>query len=89
MIYAEELEAIHMAVVHAKDLMQKESRIFFDSQCVMKSIAKSKRQLGQAIIAQILDEIDILYLTTSSYVLRFEWVPRLKGMRRQTKRQRV
>ena len=75
MVYAGELEAIHMAVVHAKDLMQKELRIFSDSQSAMKSLAKPKCQSGQAIIARILDEIDALYLTTSSYALQLEWVP--------------
>ena len=75
MVYAGELEAIHMAVVHAKDLMQMESRIFSDSQAAMKSLAKPKRQSGQAIIARILDEIDALHLTTPSYALRLEWVP--------------
>jgi hypothetical protein len=50
MVYAGELEAIHMAVIHAKDLTQTKSRIFAYSQPAMKSLAKPKRQLGQAII---------------------------------------
>jgi tubulin alpha len=74
-VYAGELEAIHMAVIHAKDLTQMESRIFTDSQAAMKSLAKPKRQSGQAIIKRILDEMDTLYLTTTSHALQFEWVP--------------
>src|SRR5579859_1249916 len=50
MVYAGELEAIHMAIIHAKDLTQTESQIFSDSQPAMKSLAKPKRQSGQAII---------------------------------------
>jgi hypothetical protein len=75
MVYAGELEAIHMAVIHAKDLTQTESRIFSDSQPAMKSLAKPKRQSGQAIIERILDEIDALYLTTPTYAMQLEWVP--------------
>src|SRR5579859_7940913 len=75
MVYARELEAIHMAVTHAKDLTQTESRIFSDSQPAIKSLAKPKRQSGQAIIERILDEIDALYLTTPSYAMQIEWVP--------------
>jgi ribonuclease HI len=75
MVYAAELEAIHMAVIHAKDLTQMESRIFSDSQPAMKSLAKPKRQSGQAIIERILNEIDTLYLTTPSYAMQLEWVP--------------
>src|SRR5579859_2401791 len=75
MVYARELEAIHMAVTHAKDLTQTESRIFSDSQPAMRSVAKPKRQSGQAIIERILDEIDALYLTTPSYAMQLEWVP--------------
>jgi hypothetical protein len=41
----------------------------------MKSLAKPKRQSGQAIIKRILDEIDALYLTTPSYEMQIEWVP--------------
>jgi ribonuclease HI len=55
--YTPELEAIHMAVTHVKDLTQVESHIFSDSQAAMKSLAKPKRQSGQAIIKRILDEI--------------------------------
>jgi ribonuclease HI len=75
MAYAGELEAIHMAITHAKDLTQIESRIFSDSQAAMKSLAKPKRQSGQAIIKRILDEIDAPYLATPSHALQFEWVP--------------
>jgi ribonuclease HI len=75
MVYAAELEAIHMAVIHAKDLTQTESRIFSGSQPAMKSLAKPKRQSGQEIIKRILDEIDDLYLTTPSYRMNIEWVP--------------
>ena len=64
-----------MAATHVKDLTQTESRIFSDSQAAMKSLAKPKRQSGQAIIARILDEIDALHLITPSYALRLEWVP--------------
>src|SRR5437763_6116229 len=74
LVYAGELEAIHMAITHAKDLTQMESRIFSDSQAAMKSLAKPKRQSGQAIIKRILDEIDAPYLTTPSHALQFEWV---------------
>jgi ribonuclease HI len=69
------LEAIHMAVIHAQDLMQTESRIFSDSQPAIKSLAKPKRQSGQAIIEQILHEIDAIYLTTPIYNMQLEWVP--------------
>ena len=69
-----------MAVTHAKDLMQTKSRIFSDSQPAMKSLAKPKRQSGQAIIERILDEIDALYLTTPSYTMQIEWVPRHVGI---------
>src|SRR5579859_3983882 len=41
----------------------------------MRSVSKPKRQSGQAIIEQILDEIDALYLTTPSYAMQLEWVP--------------
>jgi hypothetical protein len=43
MVYAGELEAIYMAITHAKDLTQTETRIFSDSQPAMKSLAKPKR----------------------------------------------
>jgi ribonuclease HI len=75
MVYAGELEAIHMAVVHAKDLTQTESLIFSDSQPARKLLARPKRQSGQAIIERILDEIDTLYLNTPSYAMQFKWVP--------------
>lgn len=72
MVYAGELEAIHMAVKYIKDLAHRESRIFSDSQAAMKSLAKSKRQSGQEIIKRILDIIDALYITASSHALQFE-----------------
>jgi ribonuclease HI len=76
MVYAGELEAIHMAVGHAKDLTQKESTpIFSDNQPAMQSLAKPKRQSGQAIIERILNEIEELYLNIPSYSMQFEWVP--------------
>src|SRR5579859_5923617 len=70
-----------MAVTHVKDLTQMESRIFSDSQAAMKSLAKPKRQSGQAIIKCTLDKIDALDLTTSSYALRLEWVPGHVGIK--------
>jgi ribonuclease HI len=91
MVYAAELEAIHMAVIHAKDLTQTESRIFSDSQPAMKSLAKPKRQSGQEIIKQILDEIDDLYLTTPSYRMNIEGYQdtlESRATKEQTKRQR-
>ena len=75
MVYAGELEAIYMAVIHAKTFTQTECQIFSDSQPAMKSLAKPKRQSGQAIIKQILNEVDELYLTTPTYALQIEWVP--------------
>jgi ribonuclease HI len=75
MVYAGELEAIHMAVTHAKDLKHMESRIFSDSQAAMISLAKPKRQSGQEIIKRILDVIDALYSTTPPHALQLEWVP--------------
>ena len=93
MVYAGELEAIHMAVAHIKDLTQMESHVFSDSQTAMKSLAKPKRQSGQAIIKRILDEIDALYLARPSYALQLAWVPGHVGIegneREQIKRQRV
>jgi len=82
MVYAGELEAIHMAVTHVKDLTQMESHIFTDSQAAMKSLAKPKRQSGQAIIKRILDEIDMLYLVRPSYALQLAWVPGYVGIER-------
>jgi hypothetical protein len=64
MVYAGELEAIHMAITHAKDLTQTKSRIFSDSQPAMMSLAKPRRESGQAIIERILDDIDVIFLTT-------------------------
>jgi ribonuclease HI len=75
MVYTRELEAIHMAIIHAKDLTQTESLIFSDSQPAMKSLAKPKCQSGQAIIERILDKIDMIYLTTLTYNMQLEWVP--------------
>jgi ribonuclease HI len=63
-----------MIVIHAKILTQTEFYIFSDSQPAMKSLAKPKFQWGQAIIKRILDEIDTLYLTTSTYAMQFEWI---------------
>ena len=70
MVYAGELEAIHMAITQVKDLSQMESRIFSDSQAAMKSLAKPKRQSGQAIIKRILNKIDALYLARPLYALQ-------------------
>src|SRR5271167_900968 len=70
MVYARELEAIHMAVTHVKDLTQMESHIFSESEAAMKSLAKPKRQSGQAIIKRILDKIDALYHARPSYTLQ-------------------
>ena len=64
-----ELEAIHIAVIYVKDLTQMESHIFSGSQAAMKALTKRKRPSGQAIIKEILDEIDALYLTIPSYAL--------------------
>jgi ribonuclease HI len=75
MVYSGELEAIHMVIIHIKDLTQMESRIFSDNQAAMKSLIKPKRQSGQAIIKRILDEIDALYLARSTYALQLAWIP--------------
>ena len=78
MVYAAELEAIHMAVIHTKDHLTPqfmECRIFSDSQAGMRSLAKPKRQSGQLIIKQILDEIEALYLARPTYAMQLEWVP--------------
>ena len=77
MVYAGELEAIHMAITHAKELATEITgcRIFTDSQPAIKSIAKPRRQSGQSIIKRILDEIEELQRTKSAYTLSFEWVP--------------
>ena len=77
MVYAAELEAIHMAVIHTKDHLTPqfmECRIFSDSQAAMRSLAKPKCQSGQLIIKQILDEIEALYLARPSYAMQIEWV---------------
>ena len=71
-VYIGELEGIHMAVMYTKNLPQMETRIFLDSQPAMKSLAKPKRQSKQAIIEQILYEIDVLYFNTPSYVMQLE-----------------
>jgi hypothetical protein len=73
-------QAIYMAVTHAKDLKQTETRIFSDIQPAMNSLAKPKRQSGQAIIERILDEIDTIHLTTPSYIMQFNWVPAHVGI---------
>jgi len=78
MVYAAELEAIHMAVIHAKDHLTPqftECRTFSDSQPAMTSLAKPKRQSGQSIIKRIPDEIDALHLTRPTYAMQIEWVP--------------
>ena len=77
MVYAGELEAIHMALAHVKHNSHcyKKCRIFTDSQPAMKSLAKPKRQSGQSIIKRILDEVDTLYTSLPSYELQLEWVP--------------
>jgi ribonuclease HI len=77
MVYAGELEAIHMAITQAKEFVALTTgcRIFTDSQPAIKSIAKPKRQSGQSIIKRILDEIDELHRTNPTYTLHFEWVP--------------
>jgi ribonuclease HI len=82
MVYAGELEGIHMAVTQAKELSNRttECRIFTDSQPAIKSLAKPKRQSGQSIIKRILDEIDALYETSPSYNLQLEWVPGHMGI---------
>ena len=51
-VYVEELEAIYMAITHAKELTTEtiECRIFTDSQPMIKLIAKPLRQSGQSII---------------------------------------
>ena len=83
MVYAGELEAIHMAlhhVKHADNNRYKKCRIFTDSQPAIKSLAKPKRQSGQSIIKCILDEIDTLYESNPAYELQLEWVPGHKGI---------
>jgi ribonuclease HI len=81
MVYAAELEAIHMAVTHARGLTQMqsliftESRTFSDCQAAMKSLAKPKRQSGQATIERILDEIDAIHSAIPIYRMRIEWTP--------------
>jgi ribonuclease HI len=75
MVYAGELEAILMAITHAKDLTQRQSLIFTDSQAAMRSLAKPKRQSGQAIIKQILDQIDAIHLAIPIYSMQVDWVP--------------
>ena len=82
MVYAAELEAIHMAVTHIKDhpMQFTETRIFSDSQPAMRSLAKPKRQSGQSIIKRILDEIDALHLITPTFAMQLEWVPRHVGI---------
>ena len=75
MVYAGELEGILMAVTHAKDLTQINTRIFSDSEAAMRSLAKPRRQSGQAIIGRILDVIDAIFLSTPSYNMQLEWVP--------------
>jgi len=82
MVYAGELEAIHMALDHVKqhNSRDKKCRIFTDSQPAIKSLAKPKRQSGQSIIKRILDEIDALYEASPSYELQLEWVPGHMGM---------
>jgi ribonuclease HI len=80
MVYAGELEAILMAATYARDLTQMQpfiylkSCIFTDSQAVMRSLAKPKRQSGQGIIRQILDQIDEIYLRTPTYSVQIDWV---------------
>jgi len=69
MVYAGELEAIHMAGAHAEDIRQMKSHIFSDSQAAMKSLVKLKCQSGQAILKCILDEIDALHFIMPLYAL--------------------
>ena len=45
MVYAGELEAIHMAVTHVKDLTQMESRIFPEEQRIRSSSSKVQNDL--------------------------------------------
>ena len=77
MVYAGELEAIHMAITHVRELATKtmRCRIFTDSQPAIKSIDKPRRQSGQSIIRRILDEIEELQRINPAYTLCFEWVP--------------
>lgn len=74
LVYAGELEGIHMAIIHAA-METTGCRIFTDSQPAIKSIAKPKRQSGQSIIKRILDEIDELHRTNPTHMLHLEWVP--------------
>lgn len=73
MVYASELEAIHIAGVYAKELSNQltKYRIFTDSQPAIKSLVKPKRQ----DIKQTLGDIDTLYDTSPSHSLLTAGVP--------------
>jgi ribonuclease HI len=86
-VYVGELEAILMVINYARDPTRMQSsiflksRIFTDSQAAMRSLAKPKRQSGQGIIEQILDQISEIYLTAPMYSMQFDWVPGHVGIR--------
>jgi ribonuclease HI len=74
-VYAAELSAIYISLNGRWDLHQDHCRIYSDSQAALRALDRPRKQSGQEIIKDILDQIDQITNGREHLQIEMVWIP--------------